>query len=381
MYRISDYGDMIADQVRTQAYAEALRRCIRPGAVVADLGCGTGFFSLLACRLGARKVYAIETSPAALAARELASLNGLADRVVVLQRAAKQVELPERVDILLSDLRGILPLYGDNLLTLADAHNRWLAPGGISIPALDRLFVAAVHLPKFWSKLTTPWSEDNSGLDMSACRRYALNSWYRVHAEQEDLQTQAEQWAHVDYADLRSPNLRGTAKLTCQLAGVSHGLLHWFETTLFDDVGFSAAPGAGRRIYGQGFCPWPDPVPLNPGDHINLELRADLVGAEYIWTWNTSIEQTTDAGSAKRSFRQSTFQSQPLGPELLKVAAPDFVPTLNAQGQCLAWCLAQMTGSRSVVDLAADAFSRFPDQFGSLAEARQRLAELACRYS
>ena len=58
-YSIRDYGTMMADEVRTNAYAEALRRAVRPGDVVLDLGAGTGIFSLLACRFGARRVHAV----------------------------------------------------------------------------------------------------------------------------------------------------------------------------------------------------------------------------------------------------------------------------------------------------------------------------------
>ena len=59
-YRFADYGDMIGDQVRLDAYAAALRASGRPGQTVLDLGAGTGIFSLLACRHGAGRVYAVE---------------------------------------------------------------------------------------------------------------------------------------------------------------------------------------------------------------------------------------------------------------------------------------------------------------------------------
>jgi Ribosomal protein L11 methyltransferase (PrmA) len=58
------YGRMIADIGRTAAYADALRRHVTPESVVVDIGTGTGVFALLAARLGARKVYAIEADDA-----------------------------------------------------------------------------------------------------------------------------------------------------------------------------------------------------------------------------------------------------------------------------------------------------------------------------
>ena len=72
MYSIADYGAMIADEVRMGAFVRALRQAVKPGAVVIDIGTGTGIFALLACRFGARRVYAIEPSDAIQVAREIA---------------------------------------------------------------------------------------------------------------------------------------------------------------------------------------------------------------------------------------------------------------------------------------------------------------------
>ena len=60
MYSIENYGEMIADHIRIDAYVRALKAAIKPGSVVLDIGTGTGIFALLACRLGARRVFAIE---------------------------------------------------------------------------------------------------------------------------------------------------------------------------------------------------------------------------------------------------------------------------------------------------------------------------------
>lgn len=77
MHSIANYGAMIADRVRVSAYADALRRVITSDSVVIDLGTGTGIFALLACRFGARRVYAIEPSDAIQVAREIAARPSL----------------------------------------------------------------------------------------------------------------------------------------------------------------------------------------------------------------------------------------------------------------------------------------------------------------
>ena len=64
MYSIDAYGEMINDRVRMDAYAAALARTVTPGAVVLDIGTGTGIMALLAVRMGARQVYALARPPA-----------------------------------------------------------------------------------------------------------------------------------------------------------------------------------------------------------------------------------------------------------------------------------------------------------------------------
>ena len=64
MYSVYDFGCFIADKIRTDAYVQALRQGVKQNSVVVDIGTGTGIWALLACRFGARKVYAIEPNDA-----------------------------------------------------------------------------------------------------------------------------------------------------------------------------------------------------------------------------------------------------------------------------------------------------------------------------
>jgi len=54
MYSLRSYGNMIADKGRTGPYVDALRRAVKPGSVVVDIGTGAGVLAFMACRFGAR---------------------------------------------------------------------------------------------------------------------------------------------------------------------------------------------------------------------------------------------------------------------------------------------------------------------------------------
>jgi precorrin-6B methylase 2 len=77
----------------TRAALPALRRLVRAGDRVADVGTGTGILGLYALRLGARRVDAVDTDPiAAAVARRNARANGLAERLRVRVGSAEALD-------------------------------------------------------------------------------------------------------------------------------------------------------------------------------------------------------------------------------------------------------------------------------------------------
>jgi protein arginine N-methyltransferase 1 len=127
-YSLTRYGYMITDHPRMDAYARALEQTIRPGCSVLDLGCGTGIFSLLACRLGAGHVDAVEPDDAIRVAQSNADANGYADRISFHQAVSSEVTLDGRADVIVSDLRGVLPQFQHHIPAIIDVRDRLLAP-------------------------------------------------------------------------------------------------------------------------------------------------------------------------------------------------------------------------------------------------------------
>ena len=72
---------MIQDKVRTASYASFImtNTALFCGAVVLDVGCGTGILSLFAARAGARRVIAVDASDIAHKTRSIVKANKLDD--------------------------------------------------------------------------------------------------------------------------------------------------------------------------------------------------------------------------------------------------------------------------------------------------------------
>ncbi len=284
MYSVAAYGKMILDAPRMDAYIRALRQAVRPGFVVVDLGCGPGLFALIACQLGARRVFAIEPNDAIQVGRDAAREHGFSDRIEFIQELSTNTTLPERADVVVSDLRGILPWFGHHIEAIVDARSRFLAPEGILIPRRDRLWAAIVEVPERYEEIVKPWSYN--GLTLSSARNLAVNTWSKIRVKRESLLGQPVCWHELDYRTMEEVNFRKDISFTANRRGTAHGLVVWFDAELFDGIGFSNAPGAEELIYGQAFFPFKVPFALANGDRVDVRLEARLIGDDYVWRWN-----------------------------------------------------------------------------------------------
>jgi protein arginine N-methyltransferase 1 len=312
MYSLHFYGQMLADAVRMDAYAEALRRAVKPDSIVLDLGCGPGLFALLACKLGARRVYAVEPDNAINIAREAAVANGFADRIEFFQNLSTEITLREPATIIISDLRGVLPWFQQHIPAIIDARDRLLAPGGVLIPRSDTLWAAVVEAEDEHGKIVGPWADNKFHLDLSAGVTRITNTWRKTRIRAEELLTEPVRWATLDYYTVSNPDISAELSWRATRTGTAHGVAVWFDADLSEGIGFSNRPGAVGLIYGIGFFPFPRPAPVKEGELIRLKLRADFVQDDYVWRWDT------DFTDQKIGFRQSTFYGVALSPEQLR---------------------------------------------------------------
>ena len=379
MYSIRNYGEMILDAARMDAYVRALRQAVKPGCVVLDIGTGTGIFALLACRFGARRVFAVEPSDAICVAQEIAAANGCAATIEFFQALSTDITLPERADVIVSDLRGILPFFGRHLAAIADARERHLVPGGAMIPAADTLWLAAVESPELYRRLDAPWSANAYGLDMGAARALAANSSSRATIRPGELAADPVACGTIDYREIRDPDFSCEVRLRAARNATAHGLCLWFDSILSEGIRLTNAPGGPGLIYGSAFFPWPKPVELQAGDAIAVNLRADLVGDAYIWSWKTRIGADRAQG-VKAEFEQSEFRGEPLSPAKLRKRSARHVPLLDVDGRIDRLILELMDGERPVGDIAREVAGRFPGRFERWEDALSRVGELSLRY-
>jgi len=335
---------MTADRIRIDAYWKALQRSVGPETVVLEIGTGIGSLALMACQAGARRVYAIETDDSINLAREIAAQNGFADRIEFIQAESTRVTLPEPADLLVSDLRGVLPLYRQHIPTIIDARQRLLSPKGNLIPKQDSLWAAIVEAPELYKRYEDPWQQNDLGLNLKEGERFVKNSWRKGRVDPGALLVEPVCWATLDYETIESPDIKFNGTVVVKRSGKAHGLNIWFDTTLVDGVTFSNGPDAPELIYRSAFFPWLNPVDLATGDVINIQISADLVGEDYVWCWNSQLCSQGNSADVKVDFKQSTFFSVPLDAQRLGKQASSYKPLLNQEGEIDSFILRLMDG-------------------------------------
>ena len=136
---------MLNDHLRMTAYEKAISEAVRPGMNVLDLGTGTGILARWALEAGARHVYAIEANQA-IAAQAITNLqeSGYENRFELFNALSYDVELPRRVDLIVSEIMGNLGDNEDCVAILKDARTRFLGSDGQMLPLAMNAYVVPV---------------------------------------------------------------------------------------------------------------------------------------------------------------------------------------------------------------------------------------------
>ncbi|KAJ8482510.1 hypothetical protein ONZ45_g14922 [Pleurotus djamor] len=248
-------------------------------------------------------VYAIEKNPNAYVTLQSRVKNEWKDRVTLLYGDMRYIEVPEKVDILVSELLGS---FGDNELSpeCLDGAMRLLKPTGISIPSSYTAHLAPLSSSKLYNEarvgkeekhLETPYvvmfqamnllSGDGGGVS-GHCGRKIQECWEFVHPRRDVV------FGPSGLPLTNSHNTR-SAKLAFHIphAGILHGFAGYFEAVLYGNIGLSIHPEGMDKIskdmlsWFPLFFPLKEPIylPSNSELHVSLWRLTDQRQVWYEW--------------------------------------------------------------------------------------------------
>jgi precorrin-6B methylase 2 len=343
---------MALDKRRNQAYLEVLKQVITSESVVLDLGAGLGTLGLIAAQLGAKKVYLVEPEDIITVAGEIAKANGY-QNVICLQGKIEEVQLPEKVDVIISVFTGNFLLQEDLLPSLFYARDKYLKSGGVMIPEAAVMEAVPVLIPDFYQKNIACWSENHLGIDPSIARSYVSNSIYFYQTELSNARylAQPSKLLAMDFYSCNNTNceIEITQKIT--ESGCCHGWVGWFAMQLRDKW-LSTAPHEPSLHWSAAFLPLDPPLELQTGEEVTFKLQRPPFGD---WSWKVKTNSTSQ--------QHSTFFASPMTLKKIKKFSPQYQPNLNDRGKAALYVLNHSNGFLSVEQLSIQLTKDYPQLF------------------
>lgn len=174
---VSSQKNMLMDLVRTKAYYEAITK--NPDSfkdkIVLDIGSGSGILAMYCAKAGSKRVYSIEMSKIANIQRELIKRNNLEDKIILINDNILNIELPEKVDIIISEWMGVFLFHERMLETVIDIRDKYLKPDGEMYPSSGKLCFSLYQGQKETSEINYNinfFNKDLFGLDMSYLKEF-----------------------------------------------------------------------------------------------------------------------------------------------------------------------------------------------------------------
>ncbi len=273
------YFTMVQDDPRHALYDQALRRVVTPGSTVLDIGAGTGLFAMIAARAGAEKVIACERDPAvAEGARAVIEANGYADRVEIIAKSSKELEigvdLEKPADVLLWDNLSNDLVSQNAIETIDDARRRLLRPGAAIIPATCEMRVALAE--------ANPASDLQMGVvdgfDMTPFNRFRPTQ-VTISRSKFERRSEAVTIYDFDFFSTISP-ARNLVTVTAK-GGRVDGVAQWLRFKLADDVFYDTGDDSGVTAFGVQYNAV-EPFECEPGQPITIGGAHDRLRT---WFW------------------------------------------------------------------------------------------------
>ena len=294
---------------RLTQYERAIAAVVRQGDVVVDLGTGSGLLAVLACRAGARRVYAIEASDAVQIGTLITSTTEFAERIEFVHATSQKVALSEQVDVIVGDIHDTFGFQPGGLASIMDVRDRLLKPGGTLIPQATELMIAPLEAAALYAREIDVWNGCVHGVGLSSIRPFAVSHVHPGRFDSDQLLSPAAAIGTLDLARATSLHFSGSAVTTIHRDGIAHGLCGCFVTTLAGDIRMGNVPGdSSTTNFAQAFFPFDQPVSVAAGDEVSISIDSH---DGYIARWRAAISR---GGQRHAQFDHSTLNGLLVSP-------------------------------------------------------------------
>lgn len=283
-YYFDNYGhygvheSLLKDEPRMRAFRNAIygNRSLFEGKIVLDAGCGTCIFAMMAAHCGAKRVYAVDNSSIIETGRRIVALNRFSEQIVVIRGDLRDVELPEKVDVIICDYAGCGLLFDSMLPAFIAARDRFLKAGGCVFPSAARIVMTAIEDEEYRNRKLNFW-DDVYGFRYSAMKREALYEPLIDSCPTGGVLCGEHVVRAFDSLTVQESDIDFTAPFSlipCE-ANTAHAFVLWFDLFFRGperSFSFSTSPFCEQTEFNQIVCYLPDPIKLSCGDLVEGQL-------------------------------------------------------------------------------------------------------------
>jgi len=316
-YRMS-YGDvamhkvMLQDVVRTDAYEKSISEVVRPEHSVLDFGCGTGILAMFAARAGAGKVIAVDRSPFIQTAKEIAIQNNFYN-IDFYHDDHQSLQLEEKVDVIVSEWMGHCLFYEAMLEPLLAIRDRYLAKGGVMIPAEVSLHAGLVCDEDLLDDLSF-LGERPYDIDFSPISHVPFQQTDLVTLDPESI---LKNTAHLGSLNMHSISKSDTPRVFSGTIKPDKktrifALCGWFSSELSPGVTLGTGPNDMPTHWDQVLFPLPEPFTVDTSLELTITISplTEQVGKEQCWYWSiTDGERTVSVSEQQQQLALADLPS------------------------------------------------------------------------
>ncbi|KAJ9631609.1 Nuclear SAM-dependent mono-and asymmetric methyltransferase [Taxawa tesnikishii (nom. ined.)] len=273
------HEEMLKDEVRTKSYRDAIyqNRHLFKDKVVLDVGCGTSILSMFAAKAGAKHVIGVDMSTIIDKAKEIVEVNGLSDKITLLQGKMEDVKLPfPEVDIIISEWMGYFLLYESMMDTVLWARDKYLKKDGLIFPDKATIFMAGIEDGDYKDEKIGFW--DNVwGFDYTPLKYTALTEPLVDTVEMKAVVTDPTAVITFDLYTVQVADLAFSLpyKLPVRRTDYVHALIAWFDidfTACHKPISFSTGPHAKYTHWKQTVFYLKDVLTVEAGETVSGQL-------------------------------------------------------------------------------------------------------------
>ncbi|MBU0761838.1 MAG: 50S ribosomal protein L11 methyltransferase [Candidatus Altiarchaeota archaeon] len=272
--QVEVHQTLLKDEVRINSFRDAIKKSVKPGDTVLDVGTGTGILAMLAAKQKAKKVVAVDSSDIIYTAKKIAEKNKIKN-IDFIRADIRDLSM-DGADVIICELIGVY-ITDEGIIQKMQKARKHLKSGGKTIPEKIDIYLVPVESRNwgvgFWGEI--------AGIDYSPISEIKP-SIRNYDMSRSKYLSNPTQLFTVDYTQQR---FKYAGEFRISTDGIFTGCVMYFEAKLSEDVILSTSPKKPLTHWKQIFLPNKTRVKVKKGEKIKFQIGSAFNNTKWKWKY------------------------------------------------------------------------------------------------